>query len=48
VSRTRTYHDDTLKLHGADVPISILVKVLERLTQSLALVALDELGEFVV
>ncbi len=46
--RTETDHDDPLKLIGVDVPISISVEVVEGLSESLALVPLDELGEFVV
>lgn len=43
-----THHDDPLELIRTDVPIPIAVEEMECLTESLALVALDELGELVV
>jgi hypothetical protein len=43
---SRDLHDDFLEFVRHDVSISIRVKVSERLTESFALQALDELGEF--
>ena len=37
--------DDALELVGRDVAVAVLVKVMERLTKTFALVALDELGK---
>lgn len=41
-----THNNDSLEFLGSDVAISILVKVVERLPQSLSLVSFDKLGEF--
>lgn len=45
---TGNFDDDALKLVWRNVAVSVLVEIVECLAQTLPLVSLDELGEFVV